>query len=474
MSVATRPRGQRQEPSFHTIQVHFTPNSDAQQKFIHTTAKRSAYIGGVGAGKTLALCLRAYLLAYTYPGNRGMLCRFTYPEIRDSLIPTFRQIIPRELMVNPDILDRKDIASQSLLVQSRDPDQPSEILFRNMEDQHKLKTELGFIGISQVDDPKITRVMWETLEGRLRWPVPAQFSFCEGNYGGNASVGGWVWDIFVDKHDGELFEGSPLDNLTNLPTDYQSRLAQMPEWWKQHHVYGSWSPLIEAKGKPCYPEFSFRTHVPEGGDVGCVRKMMTSGRPIVRGIDLPGSSACVWAQMDHLGRLLVGHELVTDMPVGIAEFADVIQSESAQYFPGAQFIDYIDPAAFRVEQTSGQSIAQILFAHGLKPRVGVMQVSVRQQAVRDWLTLMVKGAPGMLIDPGCHRLIGGFQGGYFVGQAGIPVKQGDYSHVHDALQYACSGIVRLQYGSELSATQRNRQARSASGRMRYWIGRMNR
>jgi hypothetical protein len=473
MAVGLKTRGHSDETTrgFHTIKIPFEPNSDAQKNFIHTTASRAAYIGGVGAGKTLALCLRAYLLAYTYPGNRGMLTRFTYPEIRDSLIPTWKQIIPRELMLNPDVLDRKDIASQALFVQTRDPDTPSEILFRNMEDTHKLKTELGFAAVSQADDPKVTRVMWETLEGRLRWPVPYQFIFCEGNYGGNASVGGWIWDIFVDKKDGELFEGNALDNFQNLPKDYQERLARMPEWWKRHHVYGSWAPIIEMKGKPCYPEFAFDTHVPIGGEVGCVRKLVTSGRPIIRGIDLPGSSACVWIQMDHLGRLLVAHEVVTDQPTGIAEFADLIQSESAQYFPGAPFVDYIDPAAFRIEQTSGQSIAQILFAHGIKPRVGVIQISVRQQAVRDWLTLMVKGKPGCLIDPACHRLIGGFQGGYYQNQAGLPVKT-EYSHVHDALSYACSGIVRLQYGQEMADARG--ASRSSQRTIPYWSGRLRR
>jgi hypothetical protein len=474
MPVGLKLRGHSDDATrgFHTIKIAFEPNSEAQQLFIHTTAPRAAYIGGVGAGKTLALCLRAYLLSYTYPGNRGMLCRFTYPEIRDSLIPTFQQIIPQELLLNPEVLDRKDIASHSLLVQSRDPDHPSEILFRNLEDTHKLKTELGWVGISQADDPKITRAMWETLEGRLRWPVPYQFAFLEGNYGGNASTGGWIWDIFVDKHEGELFEGNALDNFSNLPKDYQERLARMPEWWKRHHIYGSWDPIIEMKGKPCYPEFAFKTHVPEGGEVGCVRKLVTTGRPIIRGIDLPGQCAAVWIQLDHLGRLLVAHEVVTDQPTGIAEFADLIQSDSANFFPGAMFTDYIDPKAFSVEQTSGQSVAQMLFAHGLKPRLGVTQISVRQQAVRDWLTLMVKGRPGFLVDPGCHRLIGGFQGGYYMNAAGLPVKT-EYSHVHDALSYACSGVVRLQYGEEMKQADGRHQGRPYQ-QIRYWHGRLHR
>lgn len=386
-------------------------------------------MGGVGSGKTVALCLRAYLLCYKYPGNRGMLSRYSYDEIRDSLLPTFIQTIPKEVMLNPDVLTRKDIASQVLLVRSSDPDRPSEILFRNLEDPNKFESlELGFFGISQANDPKVSQRMWQTLEGRLRWPVPYQYAFLEANYGGNASEGGWIWDLFMQQKIGDLWELKTLDNLPNLPPDYRARLASMPEEWKKTYVYGSWDPLVEYGGKRVYPEFSFLSHVPEGALSGDIRKLVTSGRPVIRGIDVPGHPACVWVQIDQKGRLLVAHELVSDQPLGIAEFSDRVQSESASFFPGATFVDYTDAAAFRVEQTSGQSCAQILFMHGLRPRPGPTQLDLRQQAVRDWLTLMVQGKAGLWVDPDCRRLIGGFQGGYYYARTregattGIPVK----------------------------------------------------
>ena len=51
-----------------------------------------------------------------------------------------------------------------------------------------------------------------------------------------------------------------------------------------------------------------------------------------------------------------------------------------------------------------------------------------------------------------HRI----QGGDFLGQIGstlgrytpTPIKN-DYSYVHDALQYACSGVLKLQYAKEV-------------------------
>jgi hypothetical protein len=471
IGVRVRERVRQSGIDHEKITIPFVPNSDVQRDFIHTAAPRAAIIGGVGSGKTVALCLRGYLLSHTYPGNRGMLGRWSYDEIRDSLLPTFMQTIPAEVMLNPEVLDRKDLASQVLLVRSADPDQPSEIMFRNLEDPNKFESlELGWFGISQANDPKVTQRMWHTLEGRLRWPVPYQFAFLEGNYGGNASEGGWVWDLFAQQKIGELYEARTLDNLPNLEPGYRARLASMPEEWKKTYVYGSWDPLVDYGGTKVYStEFKFGVHVPEAAQAGDVRKLTTAGRPIIRGIDIPGHPCCVWCQIDQKGRLLVVHEVVNDAPIGIAEFADVVQSDSATFFPGCTFVDYVDSAAFRVEQTSGQSCAQILFAHGMKPRPAATRLDLRQQAVRDWLTLMVAGGPGLLIDPSCRRLIGGFQGGYFYAKSAVgavsqtPVKN-EFSHVHDALQYACSGIVRLQYGNEHKETEIPWPD--------YWLGRL--
>ena len=393
-----------------------------------------------------------------------MLARYTYDGIRDALIPTWKVCVPNELMMNPEVLDRKDLASQTLMVRSSDPERPSEIMFRNLDDPHKFDSlELGWVGISQADDPKITRKMWDYLSAeRLRWPVPYHFSFIEGNYGGNASKGGWIYQHFVEEKRGRIITADTLSNWDNLSDDYKEALSKIPEYRKMHAIYGSWDPQIELSGIKVYPEFKYGWHVPVSADAdvnvesGDIRKLFVRDRPVIRGIDIPGPGACVWVQMDERGRLLVGHELVADEAMGTGEFADIIQSESATYFPSCRFLDYVDPAAMRVEQTSGLSNHQVLYQHGIRARLAPVQIDKRLQAVKDWLTMAVRGEAGLVIDPYCSRLIGGFQGGYYYSQVGagsgvyrpVPLKN-MYSHVHDALQYAVSGVVRLQYAERL-------------------------
>jgi hypothetical protein len=461
---------EQQTKTKRIITINFHPNK-AQDPFIHAPDPNAAIVASVAAGKTTALCMRAWLLSRKYPANKGILCMFTYDQIRNALIPKWKECIPNELMRNPECLDRKDLAMQTLWLESDDPARPSAIQFRNLEDFHKFESEeIGWFGICQANDPRITRKIWDTLNERLRWPVPYHYAFLEANWGGNASKGGWIWDVFKDKKEGLLIEADTMVNWDNLSRDYQERLANLPEYRRLHSIYGSWDPLIEVNGLPVYPEFKFGWHTPEDGAAGDVRKLFVPDRPIIRGIDVPGPGACVWTQMDERGRLLVGHEVTLDVAIGAAEFADIIQSDSASFFPGARYADYVDPAALRVEMTSGKSIVDVLREKGLRPMGAAIAIEKRLQAVKDWLTMAVRGDAGLLIDPGCHRLIGGFQGGYYYNRIGLiegryaptPIKS-VYSHVHDALQYACNGVARLQYRS----ADRGAEAPPMPS---YWLG----
>src|SRR5205807_7934657 len=88
------------------VTLPFTPNT-AQDEFIHSGAPKTMIVASVAAGKTTALCMRAWMISWKYPGNKGMMARYTYDEIRDTIIPTWKKCVPKELMINPDCLDRK-------------------------------------------------------------------------------------------------------------------------------------------------------------------------------------------------------------------------------------------------------------------------------------------------------------------------------------------------------------------------------
>lgn len=76
----------------------------------------------------------------------------------------------------------------------------------------------------------------------------------------------------------------------------------------------------------------------------------------------------------------------------------------------------------------------------------------RREAVAKHLTSLVDGKPGLLLDPSCHMLRRGFNGRYKYRKMQIPKEdiysdapiKNEYSHPHDALQYAALGSSTIE------------------------------
>jgi hypothetical protein len=80
----------------------------------------------------------------------------------------------------------------------------------------------------------------------------------------------------------------------------------------------------------------------------------------------------------------------------------------------------------------------------------------RREAVAKYLTRLVDGKPALVVDPSCDMIRRGFNGRYqyrrlqVVGEErykDVPDKN-DYSHLHDALQYACLHSQNMNLGSD--------------------------
>jgi hypothetical protein len=121
--------------------------------------------------------------------------------------------------------------------------------------------------------------------------------------------------------------------------------------------------------------------------------------------------------------------------------------ECNKEFPGAHFTDYGDPAGSNrfsrreggftsntdlVQEECGLTI--IPAEQNFNTRINVVDQALARRN-------------GLLIDPRCVRLIGGFQGGYhypeIMGLPGVYKKEpqkNKYSHVHDAVQYLLSRL----------------------------------
>jgi hypothetical protein len=132
--------------------------------------------------------------------------------------------------------------------------------------------------------------------------------------------------------------------------------------------------------------------------------------------------------------------------MGIRQFArDVVKPFMGLNFSKYQVTAIGDPAGLSRSQTDEKSCFQELAEEGIACIPASTNSFVgRREAVAKYLTRMVDGRPSFVLDPSCDLLRRGFNGRYqyrrlqVVGAErfkDVPEKN-DFSHLHDALQYA--------------------------------------
>lgn len=188
----------------------------AQAKFVHSKFPYPAFVGGLGSGKTYALCMRAlYLLirdrvdiAYYMP---------TYDLVRLVGFVTMQQLI-----IDAGMDYRPSQVPLQLFVKGY-----GTILFRTMEEPDKL---VGYsVGHSLVDEldtlpPKKAEIIWRRVLARNRVMIP---SGSINTIGVGTTPEGWRFvyerwgrDVRGAEEQGyKLYRGRTLDNK-RLPPEY--------------------------------------------------------------------------------------------------------------------------------------------------------------------------------------------------------------------------------------------------------------
>jgi hypothetical protein len=155
----------------------------------------------------------------------------------------------------------------------------------------------------------------------------------------------------------------------------------------------------------------------------------------------------VVAQVPTAGRIQVLREFWTDRD-GIVDFTRNVTAECNIAWPGAQYVDYGDPAGMAKFSRAGGGLtsnAELMREEaGIEVIPAEQSFTARQQAVEQAL----ERYDGLLVDPSCTRLINGFIGGYHypeIGKTGIYREEPEknrFSHPHDALQYDVVSLMK--------------------------------
>lgn len=469
-----------------TAARNYIPKGAVLEAFLSDNSPMSICLGPQGSGKSVAAWMKIRRYMYTQaPGadgirrTRWLVVRNTYPELEQTTLKTYLEWFP-ERVWGPV---RRTKPMTHVL---RDGDMEAEVIFLALDNEEDIKKLMSYEctgayvnEIRYIDLNLITEI--KTRCGR--YPV----------YDETANEPGATWyGVIADTNMPETYHWLLLMfGLTPMPDwmDAERRQAlKRPDDFilfmqppgllevenehgevtyaandnaeNQEHLKQPYLKIIQGKtiswinanillrpapdqaGLPVYPDFR------RGAMVARAPLDHIEHQPIVVGLDFGRSPAMVCAQQIG-GRWLILDELCAEN-MGATSFAPIARRHLVQRFPNMDFKVWGDPSGEYPGEQGEQTAFGIWRSHGLMVNApgGNNRFGVRKEAVETVLNRSSDGKSGILIDPRCHMLIGGFEGGYHyrahktsAGKtyAPEPDKQNAYSHPHDALQYLFLG-----------------------------------
>jgi hypothetical protein len=318
----------RESDIYTAIPIAASPEIHA---FHQSQANERCLVGGVRSGKTIAELGELIIQDLRHPGNRSLVARWTFADLKKTTMETFWEMFPDEFRMEYNkqdgVLKWKPLNGKQ-----------NTTVFMGLDDKRKLKSlEIGQAMIDEVNevDPEIYRF----IEGRLSHPLGPRRLMCAANPEGKDPV---IWAHY--HPDGPDYsptrEYFQVDSMLNpyLPEDYKERLRNMPDNWQKRYVHGE---FVVFEGL-IYPSFSKDIHVVDPF-------VVDPAWNITRVIDFGMSnnpSVCLWIASDFMGNHFVVKEF-TAKDTLIDEFCSGIHELSSGMNIHRTFCD---PSMFKMDQ----------------------------------------------------------------------------------------------------------------------------
>ena len=217
----------------HTIKKLDTSQIPAQREFILSQKPELLYSGAFGAGKSYIGNSKGYMLSQMYPGNRGLIVRKKFTDLRDTTMDTWF----RYVMI-PEHQEYYNKQEHRLVLKNG-----SEILFYGMDQESKIGSlEIGWAFADEVIE--FTETDWMMLLGRLRLPnVPFHQIFAATN---PANPYHWVYKRFYQNEElkekgiTHVVESDALSNPFTPQAYREKMLIQYRGKYRRRYIYGEW------------------------------------------------------------------------------------------------------------------------------------------------------------------------------------------------------------------------------------------
>lgn len=415
-------------------------------------------VGPVGSCKTTAgimkILYHASQMAPCKDGVRRSRCvwvRNTREQLRDTSIPDFLKWIPDGVMGTFLKTEYKFLIKVG--------DLECEVLFRGLDDSNDVRRLLSLQASFIVFDEfrEIHPDIYHAAQGRVgRYPDKMMNGVgCKTEDGKpNAHLWGMTNPPDRDTFWEELLTNPPenvhvtiqpsglspeADWTHYLPDDYYENLARgKTQDWIDVYIHAQFGKSLS--GEPVFRSFDRSLHVAKEP-----LKPLQGGGTIIIGVDAGLTPAAVISQLSFDGRIIVYDALVSDGMGALRFIREKLKPLLLNKFPGRKFQVVIDPAAFQRVQTDERTVADIYKSEGFSVKPApTNSIAARIAAVDKYLTRMVDGKAGVLLDPeNAKPLIQGLAGKYRykINTKGErdekPEKSHPWSDVLDGFQYVC-------------------------------------
>jgi hypothetical protein len=465
--------------------------------FMRSEAFGRLIAGPVGSGKTTACLFELFRRAAEQtPGEDGYrytrfaIVRQTLKQLKDTvlkdIISWLQGIAAYKVSDNTIYIEMGDIRSEWILIPLEDP-----------EDQRRLLSmQLTGAWMSEAIEMDIDLVA--AISGRIpRYPsgVRGQASWFGIIADTNMPTEGSDWHKFMTEvpPDWQIFiqpggleeNAENLDWLNQTPDTkalplgglerraqgrkYYERLARQPNIdWVLRYVHAKYGN--DPSGTAVYRE-SFRQRTPDGREWHVVDELTpVSSHPLIVGQDFGRDPCSIICQVDHKGRFLVlGECIAEDIGLELHLQKSLRPTLAQERYLGKPVAIIGDPAGRQKSSLYEETSFDLIKRNGLMCfPAPTNDLEPRIRAIDTFLLGSRDAGPAMLIDRSrCPRLVQALSGGYRYAKtkAGqrkpIPDKN-EYSHIIDALQYAC---LAAHGGMEGMITSRLRYTRPQAPRI---------
>jgi hypothetical protein len=340
-----------------------TLNEGAQKAFVSNPHRASAYIGGLGSGKTFAGIARAIQFAQqpkaegTMWGPRGCVAAINYPVLKDVVLPQFLDMVEGTGL----LLEYRRAENKAILRNN------AEVLFRSLDRPNWMRgLELSYFFIDE--GRHLSTEAWNVLYGRLR-----QRGYKHAGWVCSTPNGyDWMWSKFHPDspdqlRDSEWF-GAPTRENQHLPEEYIQSLeaSYFGRFYEQEvlghfvgltegAVFFEWEPKTALTDVPYRPDLPLYSEWDFGmGDLNVVIFFQVDFVPKVL---TDGTKATVPVKR------AIGAMEGNNMTSG--EWATRFHAYCEQHFGESPVANFGDPAGRQRNQVTGTSVIDDLAAHDI-------------------------------------------------------------------------------------------------------------